>query len=131
MVDSHTKGNGTSFGRVCHSIVADSEKTKPRLTEDDFCDSLFITHSVLENPDSGIKEIFCLCVPESRDLELGKRLKDTGISKKQLGSGIQVPLTKNLVSSIWNPEPKTVLDSFTWGAYNTVYSLSSTSHGQR
>ena len=131
MVDSHTKGNGTSFGRVCHGIVADSEKTKPRLTEDDFCDSLFITHSMLENPDSGIKEIFCLCVPESRDLELGKRLKDTGISKKQLESGIQVPLTKNLVSSIWNPEPKTVLDSFTWGAYNTVYSLSTTSHGQR
>lgn len=79
MVDSHTKGNGTSFGKVCHSIVADSEKTKPWLTEDDFCDSLSMTHSMLENPDSRIKEIFCLCILESWDLELGKRLKDIRI----------------------------------------------------
>ena len=79
MVDSHTKGNGTSFGSVCHSIVADPEKTKPWLTEDDFCDSLFMTHSKLENPDSRIKEIFCLCILESWDLELGKRLKDIRI----------------------------------------------------
>ena len=38
-----------------------------------------MTHSKLENPDSRIKEIFCLCILESWDLELGKRLKDIRI----------------------------------------------------
>ena len=61
---------------------------------------------MLGNPDSGIREIFCQWNPESRALESGIQLKE---------SGIQVALTKDPESTAWNPESKTVLDFLSYG----------------
>jgi len=71
--------------------------------------------------DSGIRDIFCLSNPGSLALESGIQLKECGIP---LTIGIQnlsfnekdwnqVPGIQNPRLGIWNP--KTVLDSFTWG----------------
>ena len=107
--------------RICASQKLEHKGEKNQLPVDVFDvhdRQSFKRHHVrksgFQNPESGK---ICLCNPESWALESTNQLKE---SQYRLGSGIQVPRSKNPESRTWNPtsmewnpESKTVLDSLT------------------